>query len=49
MMSNHIDMQDKYCGLSNDMHLIQKQYKGKQKTMWEDVRADARRAPWGEW
>ena len=26
MMSNHIDMQDKYCGHSNDIHTIQSQY-----------------------
>ena len=28
MMSNHTDMQDKYCGHSNDIHPIQSQYKG---------------------
>ena len=43
MIPNHTDMQDKYCGHSNDMLPIQRQYKGKHKTMcgeWE-VRADA--------
>ena len=28
MMSNHTDMQDKYCGHSNDTNPIQSQYKG---------------------
>ena len=28
MMSNHTDMQDKYCGHSNDINPIQSQYKG---------------------
>ena len=27
-MSNHIDMQDKYCGYCYDIHTIQSQYKG---------------------
>ena len=31
MMSNHTDMQDKYCGHSNDIHPIQSQYKGNHK------------------
>ena len=31
MMSNHTDMQDKYCGDSYDIHLIQSQYKGTHK------------------
>ena len=28
MMSNHTDMQDKYCGHCYDIHHIQSQYKG---------------------
>ena len=28
MMSNHTDMQDKYCGHCYDIHPIQSQYKG---------------------
>ena len=28
MMSNHTDMQDKYCGDCYDIHPIQSQYKG---------------------
>ena len=31
LMSNHTDMQDKYCGHYNNMHPIQSQYKGNQK------------------
>ena len=30
-MSNHTDMQDKYCGICYDIHLIQSQYKGNHK------------------
>ena len=31
MMSNHTDMQDKYCGDCYDIHPIQSQYKGNHK------------------
>ena len=31
MMSNHTDMQDKYCGHCYDIHYIQNQYKGHHK------------------
>ena len=31
MMSNHSDMQDKYCGHCYDVHPIQSQYKGNHK------------------
>jgi len=31
MMSNHTDMQDKYCGHCYDIHPIQSQYKGNHK------------------
>ena len=32
MMSNHTDMQDKYCGHYYDIHPIQSQYKGNHKS-----------------
>ena len=31
MMSNHTDMQDKYCGVCYDIHHVQSQYKGNDK------------------
>ena len=31
MMSNHTDMQDKYCGPCDDIHRSQSQYKGNHK------------------
>ena len=31
MLSNHTDMQDKYCGHCYDIHPIQSQYKGNHK------------------
>ena len=31
MMSNHTDMQDKYCGHFSDIHFVQSQYKGNHK------------------
>ena len=38
MMSNHTDMQDKYCGRCYDDHPIQSQYKGNRKRAGAAVR-----------